>query len=180
MWRPVSELAALVFLGAVCTGNLGCALFEGQCNSLMYQASLNDGRSVSLWQHRQQNMVLRGPEYNYAALCLSVVCEESDSRVGGVVARRGAETWDKAPTFRFGQLEARADRSGERVWIVDTEANRVIASLDCRSGASTGPDDEPPRWATPGGGVLLGEIERGAGSLRDAIRLESTEIDTDT
>lgn len=55
----------------------------------------------------------------------------------------------------FGEIEVRTDESGRRVWFVDVAAQRVVATLDRDTRATTGPDDEPPAWAAVDGGVLL-------------------------
>ena len=57
--------------------------------------------------------------------------------------------------FWFDDIEVRADESTRRVWFVDVAAQRVIATLDRDTRATTGPDDEPPSWATVDGGVVL-------------------------
>jgi hypothetical protein len=38
---------------------------------------------------------------------------------------------------------------------VDTEAQCVVASLDCTTNAATGPADAAPPWATVDGGIAL-------------------------
>jgi hypothetical protein len=58
--------------------------------------------------------------------------------------------------LRYKDIEVRSDESGRRVWFVDTASRRVIATLDRDTRATTGPDDEPPSWATVDGGVMLG------------------------
>jgi hypothetical protein len=55
----------------------------------------------------------------------------------------------------FGEIEVRCDESRMRVWFVDVEAGRVIASLDRNTGVTTGPDDPAPEWASVDGGILL-------------------------
>jgi len=57
--------------------------------------------------------------------------------------------------FQFEDIEVRADESRRRVWFVDVAEQRVIATLDRDTRATTGPDDEPPSWATVDGGVSL-------------------------
>jgi hypothetical protein len=57
--------------------------------------------------------------------------------------------------LELGDVEIRADRSKHKVWFVERETGRIIATLDVVNGATTGPDDTPPAWATPTGGVPL-------------------------
>jgi len=57
--------------------------------------------------------------------------------------------------FALEDVEVRASESRRRVWFVDGASKRVIATLDRDTRVTTGPDDEPPSWATVDGGVLL-------------------------
>jgi len=58
--------------------------------------------------------------------------------------------------FDLHDLEVRADGSRSKVWFVERDTDRIIATLDRETGRTTGPDDEPPTWATPDGGERLG------------------------
>ncbi len=164
----------IVFATAtVCTANLGCAVFE--CKGLWpaHIARLDGDRTIHLEEYVQYNAALRGPRYNFAELTLAVVPENATSeapvckggvcRPGGsivcVIARRGAEDWKDLKQFKFGQLEARSDSARDKVWIVDRDASRVVATLDCGTGATTGPDDQPPAWAAVDGGARLEPIK---------------------
>ena len=55
----------------------------------------------------------------------------------------------------FDEIEVRADESRSRVWFVDRATGLIVATLDRDTGATTGPDDEPPSWAAVDGGILL-------------------------
>jgi hypothetical protein len=61
--------------------------------------------------------------------------------------------------FDLHDLEVRADGSRSKVWFVERDTDRIIATLDRETGRTTGPDDEPPTWATPEGGEQLGAQE---------------------
>jgi hypothetical protein len=56
---------------------------------------------------------------------------------------------------RFENVEARRDETGRKVWLVQRDTSRIVATLDRVTHATTGPDDEPPAWATPDGGQPL-------------------------
>jgi hypothetical protein len=150
----------IVFATAtICLTNLGCAVFE--CKGLWpaHKAVLDESRTVRLAYYVQHNMVLRGPQHNYAELSLFVEADKEGPMAGGVVARRGSTLGCQVNSFQLGELEARADDARERVWLVDKDAKRVVASLDCGTGATTGPDDRPPPWATLDAGVRLEPIK---------------------
>ena len=57
--------------------------------------------------------------------------------------------------LKYRDVEVRTDREHRKVWFVETETSRIVATLDIETGATTGPDDTPPSWATPGGGIPL-------------------------
>jgi hypothetical protein len=52
-------------------------------------------------------------------------------------------------------VEGRIDQTGQKVRFVQPDTGRIVATLDLYSGKTTGPDDEPPAWATPAGGKPL-------------------------
>jgi hypothetical protein len=56
---------------------------------------------------------------------------------------------------RYVNVDARTDRGRERVWFVQRGTRRIIATYDRLTGKVTGPDDTPPVWAKPDGGVPL-------------------------
>ena len=57
--------------------------------------------------------------------------------------------------LRFEDAEARIDESRRKIWFVERDTGRIIATLDLETARTTGPDDEPPSWATPEGGAPL-------------------------
>ncbi len=83
---------------------------------------------------------------------------------------------DDHPLYtRTGAIELRATPDRKRTWLVDTEHNQVLASLDRNTGefhcslspsrSSEGNPDQPnikmgeyPAWATPGGGRVLARM----------------------
>jgi len=160
-------------MATVCLANLGCALFECKALWPAHKAQLDDDRTICLDQYVQYNAALRGPRYNFVELTLAVVPEEETSeapvckggvcRRGGsiahIVARRGGEDCKGLKHFEFGQLEARSNSARDKVWIIDLDASRVVATVDCASGTTTGPDDQSPPWATLDGGVRLEPIK---------------------
>lgn len=59
-----------------------------------------------------------------------------------------------------GHIEARSDAARQRIWFVDTQTGRIAGSIDRASGQTTGPDDNPPAWATPTAGEPLELVAR--------------------
>jgi len=60
--------------------------------------------------------------------------------------------------IRFEEIEARTDDTHQKVWFVESETGRILATLDRATGNTTGPDDPAPAWATQDGGVPLESI----------------------
>jgi hypothetical protein len=166
----VAVMLAILTLGVA---NLGCALFEDKMLAIRHAATLDEARTVRLVEYDQRNAVLRGPEHNFTELWLITsddtkksdkpVCKHGVCLPGGttmhVIARRGAEVGKSVERFKFGQLEAYRNTTGDQVWIVDRENGRVVATLDLKTSAATGPDDEPPPWATLTWGVRLNPVD---------------------
>jgi hypothetical protein len=166
----VAVMLAILTLGVA---NLGCAAFEASSLSTMHAATLDEARTVRLAEYVQHSAVLRGPEHNFTELWLVTsddtkkserpVCKRGVCLPGGttmhVIARRGGQDGKSAERFKFGQLEAYGNTTGDQVWIVDRENARVVATLDLKTSAATGPDDEPPPWATLTWGVRLNPVD---------------------
>ncbi len=162
----IAVVLATLTLGVA---NFGCAAFEAKTLSTMHEATLDEARTVRLAAYAQHNVVLRGPEHNFAELSLVISYDaktskksvyESGVRLPGgfticVINRRGGEDGNSLERFKFGQLEARSNTTRDKLWIVDVEDSRVVVTLDLKTFATTGPDDEPPPWATLAGGVRL-------------------------
>lgn len=173
MRSGIQRVAVMVAILTLGVANVGCALFECCSVSTMHAARLDETRTVRLAEYNQYNAVLRGPKYNFTELWLITsddtkksdrpVCNGRVCLPGGttmhVIARRGAGVGKSVERFNFGQLEAYRNTAGDQVWIVDRENARVVATLDLKTSATTGPDDEPPPWATLTWGVRLNPVD---------------------
>jgi len=163
----------LAVCGSVCAGNVGCVVFENRAATPVCWARLDADRTIGLTEYVQHNAVLRGPKYNVDELTLTVssasataagqaTCKCRCCRPAGdnvrVVARRGEQDRSGVRRFQLGRLEARSDAARDKLWIVDLDAGRIVATLDLDTMKTTGPDDEPPAWATLTGGVRLEPI----------------------
>jgi hypothetical protein len=144
--------------------NVGCSAFAMSYASIRYDASLNETTRIDLIEYGGFNAALRGPKYNHRELTLRILSFEGTSRCLPMILshvqvdRVVGEHWRDVPTFRLGELEGRRDASGRKVWVVDKEAGRVIATVDLDTGATTGVKDDPPDWAQMDGGIVLRTI----------------------
>lgn len=71
------------------------------------------------------------------------------------IARQPVSTWPSWSHFQFKDVEIRADEAGRRVWFIDGASGAVFGTVDRDSGATTGPGDDHPAWATRDGGRPL-------------------------
>ncbi len=118
--------------------------------------SLDEGRSVFLVEDRRGSAVSKRPEDNFATLKLTVMEQGIPfSLVEKTVAHKTGSGYKDLPSFDLENLEGRTSPDRRRIWIVDKRSGRVIASYDFQTGACTGPDDQPPTWADPQGGIPL-------------------------
>ncbi|MHC4992345.1 MAG: hypothetical protein ACYTGC_15335 [Planctomycetota bacterium] len=151
--------AHVVVLGlAVTMGAQGCAHDTyGSVTSVRqetWRADLDDCREVSLSIDRVREDTDGQPARKYEQLTLHVRPQPH------LQFERTVKTVDLEPGMSHGRLsfddvEVRTDPERRRVWFVERATGRVIATLDRETGATTGPDDDPPAWATPDGGLLL-------------------------
>ncbi len=74
------------------------------------------------------------------------------------LARREQVEVLKDGPFKLGVLEARSTPERDRIWIVDRDAHRVIASHDRRTRITTGIGEQAPSWAGPDVGDILERI----------------------
>ncbi len=95
-----------------------------------------------------------GSELTYADVVLET---RADGEVvhRRTLARREQTAILKDGPFKLGVLEARSTPGRDRVWIVDREAHRVIASHDRRTKITTGINEQAPAWAGADAGDVL-------------------------
>ena len=143
----------------------GCAAFQMQVGKMIYVGVLPDssGNVVTVTKvsaYGLRDALRRGPEHNFDEWTMSVWVPASSEHITQVVFRQGLEHWGDQAALRrdFDNVEARADSSGHRIWLVDKQTGRVVASADLETESFTGPDDESPSWARSDGGAVLTSI----------------------
>ena len=139
-----------------------CGAMSGGCRLLTNRGIARDHVAWALAENRTVRFVAE-TEVNDTVfrsrrvrdeLCLQIV---SDRRV---VRQWTIARWEDGPRpksagISLAHLEARADASRQRIWVVDTNGKRVVASVDLRTGGTTGIEDAAPRWAKLAGGTVL-------------------------
>jgi hypothetical protein len=142
--------------------NLGCAHSTSSESTRVRQATwhadLDDCREVSLSVYEGHDRTEGQPDCRYEQLTLEIRPRQH-LQFESVLKSVDLDSGVRREQFQYAEIEVRADGARRRVWFVDRKARRVIATLDRDTGVTTGPDDEPPTWATPDGGRLLESSE---------------------
>jgi hypothetical protein len=144
-------VAVLVLSGGCAQNQVGQST---RISDKTWRADLDEYREIQLSCDRIRETIPDEPERRYERLTLEVVPREHlrlNRALKQVEVGRGVPRGQ----IRYEQVEARTDEARRKVWFVDREAGRVIATLDLETRQTTGPDDDPPAWATPDGGVVL-------------------------
>lgn len=156
MIATVLKTSSILLSGiAILVSCSGCAAFQGHGLNPLYHGQLSDGRKIELSEYWEMDAIRNNPQFNYVALIVGVTTPEQPPVEYEVARQGGTQKTVQSIHFQFGQLEARTDASGQRLWFVDKSAGGVIASLDLLTVAATGPQDWPPPWADPKGGRLV-------------------------
>lgn len=96
-------------------------------------------------------------ELTYADVVLETYARGKIVHRRSLARREQAEVLKDGP-IKLGVLEARSTPERDRIWIVDTDARRVIASHDRRTKITTGIGEQAPSWAGPDIGDILERI----------------------
>lgn len=121
---------------------------------VQWQADLDDCREVSLSVYQSTDNTEGQPERKSEQLTLEVR-PRKNLQFERVLKSVDNKSGDLAGQFNVDEIEVRADETRNKVWFIDKRAGKVIATLDRETGKTTGPDDQPPDWATLDGGTSL-------------------------
>ena len=121
---------------------------------MISQADLDEYRRIEFSYDVVRDHEGRQLVREYEQLLLRIGPRE-DLRVRRAVKTVELTPGDSRPQVRFENVEARANETRERIWFVERETGRIVATFDSSTDKTTGPDEPPPPWATPTGGVLL-------------------------
>ncbi len=149
----VAALVAGLVLTAVGCSSSGSSATQIRMKTLC-SAGLDECREIELTCDRSWDRDAGKPERTYELLRVVVKPRELlafEQTVKTVEVKAGVP----GGQCQFDNVEARRDEAGRRVWFVQRDTSRVIATVDLTTHATTGPDDEPPAWATPDGGKPL-------------------------
>jgi len=140
----------LTLLGIGCvSGNSSTLTSEPLCC-----AALDDCREVELSYGVRSDREGLGPVRTYELLVLEVrprPCLDFRHVLKKIEQKSGSSKGE----LNFLNVVGRTDETRQKVWFVERDTGRILATLDRQSGSITGPDDTPPDWAKPDGGLLL-------------------------
>ncbi len=151
-WGVVGATAVLVLASVGCS-SAGSSATQIRMKTLC-NAGLDECREIALTCDRRWDREAGKPERTYELLRVVVKPREPlllEQTVKTVELKLGVP----AGQCQFENVEARRDEAGRRVWFVQRDTSRIIATVDLTTHATTGPDEEAPAWATADGGKPL-------------------------
>ncbi len=144
--------ASLLIIATGCTAPYTSTRTVNRQN--IYRAELECCRDVYLSHDLTSESENRGLKRHYEEITIRIEpreVPEFEATVKKVDRPMGL----RGRSLEIGTIEARCNESQSRIWFVDKDAGRVIATVDRVIGQTTGPDDEHPGWADPNGGTRL-------------------------
>ena len=158
MARQLSRCYLLLAGGCLILTAVGCAKSTTRTSTLtshtLCGGNLDECREIRLSYGVGREREGLGPERHYEQLTVKVSPRE---HLGFRRTVKTVELTFGVPRgqLRFRGVEGRIDEAGQKVWFVQRDTGRIVATFDAETHATTGPDDEPPAWATPDGGTPL-------------------------
>ena len=144
--------AILLVVSQGCSQNMYSS--STRMSRVTWRAYLDDCREVKLSCDLIRDRASGEPDRRYEQLTLEVLPREH-LRLTRALKKIEIKGGVPRGQLKYRDVEVRTDREHRKVWFVETETSRIVATLDIETGATTGPDDTPPSWATPGGGIPL-------------------------
>lgn len=156
--QQVSQCGVVGLVAGLALSSVGCSSPAGSSTRIRMQtlcsAGLDECREIELTQDHQRDRETGEPERTYELLRV-VVRPRQELRFEQTVKTVELKLGVPRGQCRFQNVEARRDETGQKVWFVQRDTSRIVATLDLLTQETTGPDDVPPAWATPDGGEPL-------------------------
>jgi hypothetical protein len=159
MMRQVMRYGMVGLVAGLVLVSVGCSSATSSSTQIRMQtlcsAGLDECREIALTCDQLQDREAGKPERTYELLRVVVQPRRHlhfEQAVKQVELKLGVPRGQ----CRFEDVEARRDATGQKVWFVQRDTSRIIATVDLWTRETTGPVDEPPAWATPDGGEPLG------------------------
>lgn len=144
MVTAVAMAVMVITLGAAMTGcsnmhNAKCVMSDAQGSVV-----------VQLEQRRLRTPDCATTRADYSELSM-VVWSDGHILDNRLIARRNSSEYATL-TFPMEEYQVRTSSDESKVWVVDTEENKVIATFDLTTKVGTDMYDEHPSWAKVDGG----------------------------
>jgi hypothetical protein len=154
--RTIPSCGIVIAISAMC----GCGgSITTNMDKTLYQGDLDPCYEIKLVHKTTKHMEGLKPEDRYEEMDVVIaprVMDANEYRLNRVDVK-GWPSWSQ---YQFGDVQARTDAQGQRVWFVDTKDGKIVGSIDRQTGETTGPNDPAPTWATVDGGVALGAVAK--------------------
>ncbi len=145
---------------AACVLAAGCgSSTTSRMSRTAYRANLDECNEVRLVYESVASREGLMPMEKYEELIIRV-CPRPWPSSEYSLKREKSSSWPSWVKFDLGEVEARSDAGGQRIWLVDRSSGKIIGSVDRVSGQTTGPGDAPPDWATRDAGTPLASADR--------------------
>lgn len=158
MMQQVAQYGVVGLVAGLVLASVGCSSPAHSSTRIRMQtlcsAGLDECREIELTYDRLRDREVGEPERAYELLRV-VVKPRQQLRFEQTVKTVELKFGVPRGQCRFENVEARRDETGQKVWFVQRDTSRIVATLDLETHETTGPDDEPPAWATPDGGEPL-------------------------
>lgn len=158
MIQQVARCSVIGLVAGLVVASVGCSSADHSSTRMrmktLCSAELDECREIQLTCDRLRDREAGEPKHTYEQLRVVVRPRKHlsfEQTVKAVELKLGVPHGQ----FRFENVEARRDATGQKVWFVQRDTSRIIATVDLQSHETTGPDDETPAWATPHGGEPL-------------------------
>jgi hypothetical protein len=159
MMQQAARCGVVGLVVGLVLASVGCSSPGSSATQIRMQtlcsAGLDECREIALTYDRLWDRAAGQPERAYEQLRVVVKPRpqlQFEQAVKTVELKFGVPRGQ----CRFENVEARRDETGQKVWFVQRGTSRILATVDLYTHETTGPDDEPPAWATPDGGKPLG------------------------
>ena len=118
-----------------------------------WHADFDDFREIQLSSIHLQTYSSAEPKRENRQLALKISQKET-FQLDRVIEDTKLNS-DKTHELSCEEVEMRTDTERKKVWFVFKPTNHVIATIDIKTGRTTGPNSPTPDWAIPGGGSLI-------------------------
>ena len=151
MMQQAAQCGVVGLVVGLVFASVGCSSAENSSRIRMQtlcSAGLDECREVALTYDRLWDREAGQPERTYELLRVVVKPRPQlhfEQAVKTVELKFGVPRGQ----CRFENVEARRDETGQKVWFVQRDTSRIIASVDLYTHETTGPDDEPPSGVKP-------------------------------